>query len=438
MAKAQLQFNCRCRKLLANISTIAIMHYIRLLKSPTQSRSGKKHMLNLVFTITTDLGDSFLYPDEPIDLAVHAEISIDSSSRKRELVNLSLGMEKLQWRSGMRVAKPSVDITGLMQQASTSKSNIAICISTEKFSARRVSDILATTVNPKEDEPDGQIMPVWIPLSHDEAEVEVSTRRLYLPGTSEQEDYVELEEEIGESIARHIWDAGVIAFCAITESWMLPMPTDTEPSGLKALKNLFAGPKSINVLELGCGVGILGGGLSAIIPKMRPPPSRRCTILMTDLEEAESRTRSNMSRLLQVGKKKSSISLPLKLLYENLDWEEGRKGAFGPETQSHRWDLVMLSDCTYNVDMLPALVETLSALHASNMAHVAASSTSSGEQPQSTKVFLATKPRHASEEALFDLLSQEGWAELHRQTLPLPVLGAETQSVELYLYEKLQ
>ncbi|KAL6890661.1 putative methyltransferase domain-containing protein [Trichoderma evansii] len=414
------------------------MHYIRLLKSPTQSRSGKKHMLDLVFTITTDLGDSFLYPDEPIDLTIHAEVSTDSESKKRDLVHLSLGVEKLQWQSGMRVAKPSVDISRLMQQASNSKSKVAICISTEKFSARSITDILATTDVSKDEEPDGQIMPVWITLNRDEAEVEVSTRRLYLPGTSEQEDYVEFEEEIGESIARHIWDAGVIAFCAITESWMLPMPTDTEPSGLKVLKKLFAGPKSINVLELGCGVGILGGGLSAVIPRMRPPPSRRCTILMTDLEEAESRTRSNMSRLLQARKGKSGNSPPVKLLYENLDWEEGRKGVFGSETQSHRWDLVMLSDCTYNVDMLPALVETLSALHASNMTHAATSSTSSGEQPQSTKVFLATKPRHTSEEALFDLLSQEGWTELHRQTLPLPVLGAETQSVELYLYEKLQ
>ncbi|UKZ67319.1 uncharacterized protein TrAtP1_008482 [Trichoderma atroviride] len=419
------------------------MHYIRLLKSPTQSRSGKKHMLDLVFTITTDLGDSFLYPDEPINLTIHAEIPSDSDSKKKDLVDLSLRTGKLQWRSGMRVAKPSVDISRLMQLPSNSKSKVSICISTENFSARSVSDILATTAVSEEEEPAGQIMPVWITLGHAEAEVEVSTRRLYLPGTSEQEDYVELEEEIGESIARHIWDAGVIAFCAIAESWILPMPTDTEPSGLKSLKKLFAGPKPINVLELGCGVGILGGGLSAVIPRMRPPPSRRCTILMTDLEEAESRTRSNMSRLLQARRAKSSSSPPVKLLYENLDWEQGRKGEFDFETQNHRWDLVMLSDCTYNVDMLPALVETLSALHTSNMAHAAASSSSSGEassgeQLLSTKVFLATKPRHASEEALFDLLSQEGWTELHRQTLPLPVLGAETQSVELYLYEKLQ
>lgn len=412
------------------------MHYIRLLKSPTQSRSGKKHTLDLVFTITTDLGDSFLYPDEPIDLKIHAEVSTDSGPTKKFPINLLAGTGKLQWRSGMRVAKPSVDISGVMQQASKSGGKVDICISSDKFSARGVRDILATTVISGE-EPPGQVMPVWIALGHDEDDVEISTRRLSLPGSTEKEVYAEFEEEIGESIARHIWDAGVIAFCAIADSCMVPTPTDTEPSGLKVLRGLFTGPKSINILELGCGVGILGGGLSVVFPRMRPPPSRRCTILMTDLEEAESRTRSNMSRLLQTRQeRKPSAGPPVKLLYENLDWEQGRKGLFGPEVQSRRWDLIMLSDCTYNVDMLPALVGTLSALHASNMAQAVASSALPTEQPQSTKVFLATKPRHASEEALFDLLSHEGWTELHRQTLSLPVLGAETQSVELYLYEK--
>lgn len=44
------------------------------------------------------------------------------------------------------------------------------------------------------------------------------------------------EDKIGESIARHVWDAGVLAFCVIAESCMLLTPTDIEPSGLKALK----------------------------------------------------------------------------------------------------------------------------------------------------------------------------------------------------------
>ncbi|KAF3068144.1 hypothetical protein CFAM422_008150 [Trichoderma lentiforme] len=253
-------------------------------------------------------------------------------------------------------------------------------------------------------------MPVWITLSHDGADVEVSTKTLSLPGTSEQEFYVEFEEEIDEGIVRHIWDA--------------------EPSGVKALKGLFTKPKPVNAIELGCGVGIFGRGLSVVFPRTLPPPSRRCTILMTDLEEAESRTRSNMSRFLQARQEhKSNTAPPVKFLYENLDWEQGQEEVFGPGAQSHRWDPVLHSDRTYNVDMLPALLRTLSALHESNTAET-------GEHPQSTKAILATKPRHVSEEALFGLLSDQGWTELHRQTLPLPVLGAETQCMELYLYKK--
>ncbi|KAK4073858.1 hypothetical protein Trihar35433_3332 [Trichoderma harzianum] len=137
-----------------------------------------------------------------------------------------------------------------------------------------------------------------------------------------------------------------------------------------------------------------------------------------------------MSRFLQSRQEhKSNTAPPIKLPYENLDCEQGQEGVFGPGAQSHRWDPVLHSDRTYNVDMFPALLGTLSASHGSNTAET-------GEQPQSTKVFLATKPRHVSEEALFGLLSDQGWTELQRQTLPLPVLGAETQCVELYLYEK--
>ncbi|KAL7962182.1 putative methyltransferase domain-containing protein [Trichoderma compactum] len=303
----------------------------------------------------------------------------------------------------MRVAKPSVGISAAVQQALKTKCTVNVCSSTEKYSVLGVRDILATTVVSKE-QPAGQGMPVWITLSHDEADAEIPTRRLSSPGTSEQDFYVEFEEKIGESIARHICDAGVLAFCAIAESCMLPTPTDTEPSGLKAVKAYSPGQNL--------------GGWIVVLPRTRPPPNRRCTILMADFEEAERRTRSNMCRLLRgpAGAQVQHCS-SCRLLYENFDWEQGREGVlvFGPEAQNHSWDHVLLSDRTYNVDVLPALAGTLSALNESNT---------------------ATFWRQSPEEALFGLLSDQGWTELHRQTLPLPVLGAETQCVELYLYEK--
>ncbi|KAK4063330.1 uncharacterized protein Triagg1_9481 [Trichoderma aggressivum f. europaeum] len=135
---------------------------------------------------------------------------------------------------------------------------------------------------------------------------------------------------------------------------------------IESFKGVFTGPKPVNALELEYGVVILIGGWIVVLPRTRPPPNRRCTILMADLEEAERRSRSNMSWLLRARQEyKSNTAPPIKLL-----------------------------DRTYNVDMLPALVGTLSALHEFNKAVT-------GEQPQSTKVFLETKPRPPAAAARF-------------------------------------
>ncbi|KAL6820736.1 hypothetical protein V8C40DRAFT_268144 [Trichoderma camerunense] len=271
--------------------------------------------------------------------------------KRKVLLSPLPGTARLQWRSGMRAPKPSVNIAAAKLQPLKAKCKVSVCISTETYSALRLRAILATTVV-LEEETAAEVMPVWITLSRDEADIEITTRRLSLPGTSKQEVYVQFEEKIDEGID--------------------------------------AGGNSRGRLEC------------RVFPRTRAPPGRRCTILMTDLEEAESRTRLNMSRFLQARQEhKSNTAPPVKLPYENLDCEQGQEGVFGPGAQSHRWDLVLLSDCTYNVDMLPALLGTLSALHESNTAET-------GEQLQSTKVILATKPRHASEEVLFGLLSDQG------------------------------
>lgn len=86
----------------------------------------------------------------------------------------------------MRVTKPSVHISAAKQQALKAKCKFNVCISSEKYSALGIRDILATTVV-SEEGPAGQVMPVWITLSHDEADIKVTTRRLPLPGASEQE-----------------------------------------------------------------------------------------------------------------------------------------------------------------------------------------------------------------------------------------------------------
>jgi hypothetical protein len=200
---------------------------------------------------------------------------------------------------------------------------------------------------------------------------------------------------------------------------------------MQSLKTIIESREELGVLELGCGVGILGIGFAILCPRMRDAQAspHRCTILMTDLEEAEARARSNISRMIRNNEANSFPEAYSNVLYENLDWEDGRQGVFGAEAGSRAWDLVVISDCTYNVDMLPALVETLSALHASNVRKAG--------KGFATNVFLATKPRHPSERALFDLMAAQGWRKAAEQVLTIPVLGSDdAQQVEMYLFGK--
>ncbi|PNY23587.1 UPF0665 family protein [Tolypocladium capitatum] len=399
------------------------MHYVRLLRPPKLAPSKRGMQTELVFTITTDLGDSFLCPSEPIDLAVTADIYSPSADVSCELSE----RRKLQWLPGSRVAKPGYELPPMVVNAMMSGDAVELCVGTaSSFSAEGVQSILSSSgENPSQGGAGGLVMPVRVALNGPDADNDISTRKFRLGAASEPPEYLEVEEEIGESIARHVWDAGVVALSAIAGIYKFPRLHSSQHPCMQALRRMFDDSEAMNILELGCGVGILGTGLCAVYPR----GAGDCTILMTDLDEAEGRARSNIA-LLKHNRSGSQLG-NTNILYENLNWDHGRQGRFGRQVRLRRWDLVMLSDCTYNVDMLPALVGTLSALHASNVKWVA-----DGDEPVSTRVFLATKPRHASEQALFDLMAGDGWQTLETQILPLPVLGGERESVEMYLFEK--
>ncbi len=393
------------------------MHYIRLLRPPKLARQAGLH-LQLLFTVTTDLGDSFLHPDEAIDLQIIAEIH-GSSENPTRLKLTKKG--QIVWQSGMRVAKPKIAIPRPLQAALAHGTKVDICISASKgLSADGAQSILSNTEG---GETHGQIMPVWAALSSSGEDVDVSTRRIVLDDADAGKYLVEVEEEIGESIARHIWDAGVLAMCSIAGAYLCPGLECSQQALPEAMKTVLSSKSSLNILELGCGVGILGIGLATILPELRKEGLEKCTIMMTDLDEAEERAKSNMRRIAT-----SASNHSLSLLYENLDWEDGRRGTFGPEVASRCWDLIIISDCTYNVDMLPALVETLTAIESA--------SAKKEDDTTRTKVFLATKPRHASERAFFDQMTNKKWSIEHSQILKLPVLGNEEQTIELYLFQR--
>lgn len=393
------------------------MHYIRLYRPPKVVRQTGVHV-ELLFTITTDLGDAFLYHDTPIDIYITAHIYESAKPKTLKLTKKG----EIVWVPEMRVAKPKIVVPRDLRAALVAGTKIELCISAgQDISADGAHGILSMS---EESEPQGQIMPLWTALSNSCENLDVSIRKICLDDDSKGKYTVELEEEIGESIARHIWDAGVLAMCSIAGAYLCPSLQCSQGKLLTAMKNLLSSKKSANILELGCGVGILGLGLATTFSELRKAGLEQCTIMMTDLDEAEARTRSNMQRL---GDDPAATGLSVR--YESLDWEEGRKGGFGPEVEQRSWDLIIISDCTYNVDMLPALVETLSAIHSSNVSKAS-------ERKFTTKVFLALKPRHSSESAFFDLMEAENWTTEQSQVLGLGMLDMPAESVEMYLFSK--
>lgn len=396
------------------------MHYIRLLSDPSMLVNGNGMSARLVFTITTDLGESFLCPQEPLDLAITANVFSPSGNSSCLLTEKG----SLQWKYGDRAIKRLVNFPEIIQRAITYDDAVELCISPmSALSGHDAHNILTSSIKNATMETDGLIMPVSVLMNGPSVDLGISTRRIRLNTPSEPSQVLEIQEEIGESIARHIWDAGVVSLCAIVGAYKSPRLETSQHACMKELVNILNDKDGVNVLELGCGVGILGLGLCAVYPK----GLGACTILMTDLREAEGRVRSNIG-LWQKLHSGSDLGYA-QVMYENLDWNNGMQGLFGRKFGDRRWDLIMLSDCTYNADVLPALVGTLSAIHRANMQGLAE------DEKFSTKVFLSMKPRHADERAFFNLMAADGWETRQKQVLSLPVLCGESQSIEMYLFE---
>ncbi|KAI6382850.1 hypothetical protein MCOR25_000367 [Pyricularia grisea] len=441
------------------------MHYIRFLRPPAiktrqiAARQSQIHV-ELVLTVTTDLGDSFLCPNNPLDLEVF--ISENSSRRnwdghsENDEPDRSHQFRKVpmprppRWTAGSRVLKTDFLLPAFNSVEALGEATLCVRPANRSLSSDATADLLKTH---------GLVMPIYVELRSSGPAETVALRRLRFsaPGSDQlvamrRPVAVEVEEELGESIARHIWDAGV-CMTAIISSICSTIPLDGEMNNLPKLRDILTASDELAVVEIGCGVGILGIGLAtALLHRQRcdsgrgaqTSPPRPVSILMTDLPEARDRAVANISRYDRMNshgppqrdsgqdgseEDRTVEALPIPVDYEDLDWEDGRKGKFGAKVNARPWDLVMLSDCTYNVDMLPALVETLTALHRS----ITATSSFSVAGP---KVLLATKPRHESEKALFELMHDAGWRISDQTVLPLPVMGSEAETIEAYLFTR--
>lgn len=143
----------------------------------------------------------------------------------------------------------------------------------------------------------------------------------------------------------------------------------TSTSGLPSLDALLKRDRkhSLRAIELGAGCGLVGLALAKLVPNI--------DVLLTDLTEAEDITNRNIPA--------AAIKKPSKASFEVLDWTQ----PLPDSTSGKPFDLVLVADCTYNADFIPALVDTLTRLMKTS--------------PHAL-IVLSTKTRHSSEAVFFE------------------------------------
>ncbi|KAF9878111.1 hypothetical protein CkaCkLH20_04149 [Colletotrichum karsti] len=409
------------------------MHYIRLLRAPKLTYQKEKKnpwSLNVVLTVTTDLGDSFLAHDEPVPIKIKLGWEHPPGKCQKQKPMTLAGEKLLQWTSGMRIMKADFPAQHLKPEFNCETPLRVHIEAGSGRSAETAADIAMAGLNGEE----GKIVPLWAdvdvpvtwPIGSNKESPRAPTtcfRRLRLG--SEPLPCIEVEEDIGESIARHVWDAGMVV---VSRLWLLCNGDSGlaagHPLAMRTLQSLLLDNKPLNILELGCGVGIFGIGLTHMIRReggLGYGP--KVDIVMTDLPEAEERVLSNLDIMARTSGSR------IEPRFEDLDWDYGRDMGFGRSVEAEFWDLVVLSDCTYNVDALPALIDTWTAIHKQNNAM------KERTEEVVTRVLVAMKVRHADEDRLWELIKKDGWTVAEQAAIPLPMLGGEPQEILLYLFE---
>ncbi|KAL3465541.1 putative methyltransferase-domain-containing protein [Aspergillus heterothallicus] len=352
-----------------------MVFYIRFLKTPRlQKQKTGTLAASALICITTDLGDAFLAQDE--DLVGTLRLASNGKA---------VCQGQLQWRGGKR--ELSVALGPL--PASIVRQSMIMEI-TSRVSQRISSDSLLN----QHDIP--LVISGWsAPFGGPQSEIadKLVERRLSVNQTVK----LSIWEETGNSIARHIWDAAVASVMYLQQ-----LIAEGELSSNTALRSLLRTGRDspLRVIELGSGCGIVGIALAKLLPK--------CSVLLTDLPEVEEIVSKNIAA--------ARPALSSTLQYRPLEWEEELPDDLF-DTPSI--DLVLVSDCTYNADSLPALVSILRRL--ANMSpHVL--------------ILVALKRRHESESIFFDLMKSAGLDTLNLDRMRLPSQYDDYDEIELHCY----
>jgi len=184
-----------------------------------------------------------------------------------------------------------------------------------------------------------------------------------------------IAEQTGETIIRHVWDAGIILSAALTYH-----PPSALPEELNAFNSsVISTSTRIKVLEVGCGVGILGISIAAAFPQSQ--------VVMTDLSDAQSLVEQNIKLNLR-----GYPHLKRNANFRSLDWETR---PYPEWTTAEHFDLIVMADVTYNTATFLALADTLEHLLRSGS--------------KGSRVICCGKRRHDEEEGFWRLVKERGF-----------------------------
>ena len=166
-------------------------------------------------------------------------------------------------------------------------------------------------------------------------------------------------------------------------------------------------PRGPRILELGSGCGLVGLHVADLCSTS--------DVLLSDLPDAMDILNHNVEHVRFVSSKGRVATAVL-------DWEE----CLPERVVKQNFDLVIVSDCTYNSDSIPVLVKTL---------------TSVAENSPDALVVVSMKVRHDSEAIFFDLMEGAEFLETEHTAIPLPdryrrETGQGLEIVDIYVYRR--
>ncbi|KAG9231716.1 putative methyltransferase-domain-containing protein [Amylocarpus encephaloides] len=377
------------------------MHYIRFLKAPRlidNSMRNAPSSISAKITITTDLGESFLRANVTLDVLLVAE---DESL-------VLVDPKELVWRGedGMRALEVAFQIPARLKKSHEGPVRVIVKARPMKTALGRSIRSFTSVLSQQESEGGivevGSMAIVLNPVPSKTVQPSLARRQLW----NGRGEAIEIWEETGESIARHVWDAGLVfsAYLSrVADNLSLSKP---QPKTLPVLEDVLLKGSRLKVIELGAGCGIVGITLASSLSNIDQ-------ILLTDLPEASEILETNIAA--SRARKPANPSPSADVSHHVLDWSSPLR----QPVSITKWDLVLVADCTYNPDVVPDLVSTLGKLRAAN---------------REVLVALAMKVRHESEMVFFELMEREGWAVREKCRFRLPVLGGEEEGIEVWVF----